>query len=257
MALEQHPTTRLPEVTVPNTIARTLAGIAPALFCGFLAGCAGPGVTTDGPPIAAPTLRVGDRWVYRVEDGFRVPVVWEEIHEVTAVGTEGIAVRITQRGDSVNTERSERWPAPGQVLRGAVFDDEIRRFAKPLVRYPFPLTPGQTVNQWADNVVEQTGKSGQINRWMHVNGWTKVTTPAGTFDAMQIRVIMHLDDEEFWRYPTQCNYLVWFAPAVGATVREQKDAQYMEKGSDRGMDAMPIRSQHAIQELVSFTPGQS
>jgi len=65
---------------------------------------------------------------------------------------------------------------------------------------------------------------------------------------------MRLDDDEFWRGPTQCNYLVYYAPAVGAMVRAEKDAEYWEKGDRRdGMGA--IRAQHALLELVSYTRG--
>ena len=49
--------------------------IATAIF----AGCAGVGpMGAAGPAADAPTFRVGDRWVYRATDGFRVPVVWDE-----------------------------------------------------------------------------------------------------------------------------------------------------------------------------------
>ena len=99
-----------------------------------------------------------------------------------------------------------------------------------------------------------TSKEGQINRYVRVGGWEKVSTPAGVFDAIRLRVIMRLDDEEFWRYPTTCNYLIWYAPAVGAPVREEKDAEYWEKG-DR-MDGMgAVRAQHTVLELVSFRRG--
>ena len=40
---------------------------------------------TPGPSAAAPDYRVGDRWVYRVQDGFRNRVTWEETHRVSAV----------------------------------------------------------------------------------------------------------------------------------------------------------------------------
>jgi hypothetical protein len=65
---------------------------------------------------------------------------------------------------------------------------------------------------------------------------------------------MRLDDEEFWRGPTQCNYLVWYAPSVGASVREEKSAEYWEKGSHRdGIGA--IRAQNTLMQLVSFRRG--
>jgi len=68
-----------------------------------------------------------------------------------------------------------------------------------------------------------------------------------------LRVIMRLDDETFWRHATECNYEIWWSPAAGASVREVKSAQYLEKGDSR--DAVAIRSQNALLELASFRRG--
>jgi hypothetical protein len=235
--------------------ARGVGAIVAVLGFAFLAGCGGPGVTREGPPAEAPAYRVGDRWVYKAQDGFRNPVVWEEVHEVTAMGAGGITVRITQQGPSVNTDRTEDWAAPGLVRRGAVFDAETRVFTKPLTRFAFPMHPGQSWREWVDNFNETTGRTGTFSRWVSVNGWGKVTTPAGSFDALHLRVSMRLDDDEFWREATQASYVLWYAPAVRATVREEKEAEYRERNA--GPRAMPIRSQSAVMELVSFTPGKN
>ena len=81
-----------------------------------------------------------------------------------------------------------------------------------------------------------------------------MTTPAGAYDAIRLRVLMRLDDGEFWREPTTCNYLLFYAPAVGATVREEKNAEYREKGDQRdGIGSVP--AQHAVLELVSYARG--
>ena len=37
-----------------------------------------------------------------------------------------------------------------------------------------------------------------------------------------MRVVMRLDDDEFWRGPTTCDDRVWYAPAVRAFVRAVK-----------------------------------
>jgi hypothetical protein len=239
-----------------RTPSHPLLLLAAAALVAAIAGCStlsAPGLA-DGPPAAAPAYRVGDRWVYGAEDGFRVKVTWTETHEVTALGADGITVRVTQQGPGVDNRRTEQWAAPGLVRVGALFDDETRRFGTPLVRYEFPLTVGRSWNQWVDQYDEQTKREGRINRYVRAAGWGSVTTPAGTFDAIALRVVMTLDDEEFWRYATRCNYLVWYAPAVRGIVKEARDAQYLERGGD--MDsAAPIRSQHAVLELVSFTPG--
>jgi hypothetical protein len=238
------------------TSPRTLFHTAVVALVLVVAGCAGlesPGDVT-GPVAAAPTFRVGERWVYRGREGFRSPVVWEETHEVTAVGPEGITIRVTFKGPTIDGVRYERLSAPGVVRQGALMDIETRRFATPLDRFRFPLASGQTWNQWVDNFNETTKKEGQINRYVRVSGWEKVSTPAGVYDAIRMRVMMRLDDEEFWRYPTTCNYVIWWAPAVGAPVREEKDAEYREKGEDFDGSGN-IRAQHTLLELASHTPG--
>ena len=221
-----------------------------------LSGCAGFSAPGSGPSAATPEYRVGDRWVYRADDGFRTKTVWDETHEVTAIGADGITVRITQKGPTVDLTRTEVWSAPGQVKFGAAYDNETRRFVTPLQRYDFPLADGKVWNQRVDNYNEATKASGNINRYVRVRGWAKVTTPAGTFDAISMHVIMHLDDGEFWRFPTDCSHAVWYAPAVRGTVREERDAQYLEMGGDVGTSGI-IRTQHGVLELVSFTPGKS
>jgi hypothetical protein len=241
-----------------------LRGFAAAFFAAgsiaALAGCAGapggalPG-SGSGPPADAPAYRVGDRWVYHGDDGFRVKTEWDETHEVTAIGAEGITTRFTLTG-GVALTRAELWAAPGQVKIGAVYDNVTRRFDVPLQRYDFPLAPGKVWNQWVWNYNEFTKERGQINRYVRVSGWEKVTTPAGTFDALKMQVVMRLDDETFWRWPTTCNYAVWYAPAVKAVVREERNAQYVEKSTDSSGGAGTIRTQFGVVELISFTPGR-
>jgi hypothetical protein len=217
----------------------------------FAVGCATQS-SVGGPAAPAPTYRVGDRWVYQASDGFRAPTTWVETHEVVSVDSTGIVVRVTQLGDRIDTVRTERWSAPGLVTTGALYDSETRRFATPLQRYNFPMAPGHVWNQWVDNVNDSTHREGAINRYVVVGDWQKITTPAGTFDAIQLRVVMRLDDEEFWRWPTTCDDRVWYAPEVRAFVRANLDAGYFEH---TGPESASVWTQHAVIELRSFTPG--
>jgi hypothetical protein len=238
-----------------NTPSRRLHVTLFVAALAALAGCAGnPG---SGPAADAPVYRVGDRWVYSAEDGFRQKARWQETREIMAINAEGITVRITQKGDSIDLTRTEQWSAPVLVKVGAVYNNQTRRFATPLQRYVFPLAEGKVWNQRVDNFNEFTKATGSINRWVSVRGWEKVTTPAGTFDALSMQVIMRLDDEEFWRFATECNNAVWYAPAIGGTVREELNAQYLERGGDGPLSGALIRTQRAVLELVSFTPGGS
>lgn len=225
-----------------------------AAFVAMLAGCAAlnsPG-DTSGRVAAAPSFTTGMRWTYRGSEGFRAPLIWDETHEVTAVESDGIHVRVTYEGARVHGVREEILAAPGLVKQGALMDIETRRFGTPLERFRFPLASGETWNQWVDNYNAMLRRQGQINRYVQVDGWERVATPAGTFDAIRMRVLMRLDDDEFWRYPTMCNYVIWWAPAVGAPVREEKDAEYREKGEDLNGGGN-IRAQHTLLELTSFS----
>jgi hypothetical protein len=235
---------------IPRTVMTSF--IVAALAA--LAGCAGaPASSGSSPAAEAPEYRVGDRWTYHVDDGFRVKTEWDEVHEITAIGAEGITARITLKG-GMNVARTELWSAAGQVKVGAVYDNETRRFEVPLQRYDFPLAAGKTWNQWVRNYNEFTKVTGDINRYVRVAGWEQVTTPAGSFEALKMQVLMRLDDETFWRWPTVCNYAVWYAPAARAVVRAELDAQYAEK--DGGLEGgATVRTQHGVLQLVSFAPG--
>lgn len=216
----------------------------------LLAGCVSvPGAA--GPPAPAPVFRVGDRWVYRCSDGFRLPVTWIETHEVVAAGPQGIDVRVELRGDTMNYDRMERLVSPGVVSVGAVYDPvETRRFEDPLIRYQFPLTPGSSWNQNLRNLDPANQLVSTVGRFVRVGGWQQVTVPAGTFDAIVMRILMSVDDNHPFRFPTNANYVVWWSPQAGAAVRETKFATYRERGD--GREAIEIRAQNTTIELESF-----
>ena len=206
-----------------------------------------------GAPAPPPVYVRGDRWVYRGRDGFRVPIEWEEVREVVAIDHDGIVIRITQQGSRVNTDRTERLVAPGLVAMGAVFDDETRVFAEPLVCFKFPLTPGATWRQSLANYDLTTGQEDPLLRSTTVGGWKQIVTPAGTFDAIMMRVLMQFDLNDPFRWPMQCNYLFGWSPAVGATVYEERYATYVEKGDLNS--SIEIRAQNSTLELTSFRRG--
>lgn len=238
---------------MPRALRDALAApLAFAIAVLMLTACATPTGGAPGPAVDAPSLRVGDRWVYRGKDGYRVPILWEETHQVTAIGADAITVSITGKGTMGDFQRTETWAAPGVVRVGAVFETETDRFEPSLLRFKYPLTPGETWSQSVRNLDQPQGPYGPIRRQVTVGGYESVTTPAGTFDAIKMRIFMQLDDETFWRYPTQCNYLLWYAPAVKGWVKQEQRSYYREK--DTTSSAL-VPGQNATIELVSFTAG--
>jgi len=217
----------------------------------LLGGCAGL-PAASGPPATAPSLTVGDRWTYNCSDGYLTRVNWTETHEITAIDQTGIAIRVTGRGDTMNFERIELFAAPGQMLVGSVYDNaETRRFDSPISVYRFPLTPGARWNENVANFDELRQKDDVVNRYVQVGGHQTIATPAGTFDAVTMRVFMSLDIDDPFRFPTQCNYEVWYSQQAGASVRETKWAAYLERTS--GLDTAQIRTQNTVIELASYS----
>jgi len=215
-----------------------------------LAGCVSVGGAA-GPAAAAPTYRVGDRWVYNCADGYRVLVRWVETHEVTHVDATGIAVRVTGKGD-VNFERVELLSSPGVVEIGEVYNpDETRRFNPPMTRYQFPLTPATQWSQRLRNPNASTELTDSVDRFVRVGGYETVIVPAGTFNAIAMRTIMSVDENNPFRFPYQCNYMTWWAEQAGAKVRETRYATYRERGDSR--EAVEIRAQNTTIELASYS----
>jgi len=237
-----------------SLLIASAAVVAAALAA--LSGCAGPGATGSGPVAAAPEYRVGDRWVYHVEDGYRVKTVWDETYEVTSIAAADVTVHVTKKGPSTNLAYTELWSSPGQLKAGTLCNDDMRRFGTPLVRYDFPLADGKSWGRWYEDDNETakataTIVSASVNYYAHVEGWERVDG----YDAIKLFEIMHLDDEMFWRTPTECLYTVWYAPSVRGAVREWRIMQYIENSGEAG-SAGRIRTQNAVVELVSFTPGK-
>lgn len=224
-----------------------------AAFAGatlLLGACGTAGVGgSAGPPVPAPTYRVGDRWTYHGEQGFRQKIVWDETHEITAVGPDGITVRVTSTGAG---PRTERWQAPGVVLIGSVLEDETKRFDPALVRYQFPLTTGAVWQQRVRDLDQAPNPYGPVQRQVSVGGYESVATPAGTFDAIAMRVVVTLDDETAFKWATQCTGTVRYAAAVANAVASEYSCWYREKGDDQAMNQP---GPNPALKLTSFSRG--
>jgi hypothetical protein len=156
---------------------------------------------------AAPTFKVGDRWVYDVKSGIGLSAItYQETREVTAVGAGGIKIRVSGKtAAGADFSRSEDFAAPGSLRSGTVCADEVRRYPTPLQVLAYPVSSGQRSGKWVD-AVSADGNKGQINYSYRTHGWEKQTTPAGSFDAIRIDLYITLDDATAFRDATTCNF---------------------------------------------------
>jgi hypothetical protein len=202
--------------------------------------------------VETPDYRVGDRWVYHVSDGYRLPVEWEETHEVTAIENGQITVRVSRVGDNINDSRIEIWPAPGLVSQGAIMNDETRQFAPPWQRFRFPMRAGESWHKWlhADRGDKRGGNPDVRTQTI---GWEKIASPLGETDALMMFVYFVLDDDEFWRWPTRGTYKIWYAPAVNNIVYAENYAWFVEKTDRESMFEIPVFN--ATVHLLSYERG--
>lgn len=200
-----------------------------------------------------PKYKVGDRWVYNVKSGIGLQMAsYQETREVVSISGNSAKVKITGKSaaDGKDFTRTEEYSAPGALKSGALCYDEVYRFPTPLARITFPVAPNQRSSKWVESIAEPSGMKGQINYFFRTRSWDKQTTPAGSFDAIRVDVLMTLDDATPFRGATNCNLTYWYSPAVRNTVRERRAAMYMgldQQAENRVLDA--------FYELASFTPG--
>jgi len=216
---------------------------------GLLAGCA---TVPAGPPVPAPTLIVGDHWVYRITDNLRMGLVTMLDAEVVSVANGTATLRLVYNNLYGRSEGTEEVDANGGLVVGALKEAPARRFPKPIEMYSFPLQRGETWRQIVDTISPETQLPAQILVWATVQGPSVTTEPAGTFETVYLYRILQLDDEEFWRTRTTRNDSVWYSPAVKAPLRELRDAYYIWR--DGGVSPV-VRTENTTRELISFTPG--
>jgi hypothetical protein len=232
------------------------AGTLLAVVLLLLTGCAAL-TGLDGDPskrAEAPDYRVGDRWVYHVEEGYRLPLVWDETWEIVRIGAEGITVQVTRKGEGIDDTRTELWPQPGLVSQGALMNIETRQFNTPYQRYRFPMRAGDSWSQRLDTVDAKERQGQQPSLVTRAWGWGKIKTPIGEMDALKLSQNITFDDETFWRWATHGHYEIWYAPAVNNIIYAQKQARYFERG-----DRHPTEERSAQLETIelrSYVRGQ-
>ena len=229
---------------------RILRGMALAAAMSLAGGAM---TTANAQSAPAPSMYVGDKWVYTVKSGIGLTkTTYQETREVIAVSGKGGKIKVTGKtAAGKDFTRVEEFSSPGTLKSGALCFDEMYRFPSPLQRVSFPVAPGQRSSKWVDVIAEPGGTKGQMNYFFRTRSWDKQTVPAGSFDAIRVDVLMMLDDATPFRNATNCNFTYWYSPAARGTVRERRTAQYTQLDQEA-----EYRVLDQFYELASFTPGK-
>jgi hypothetical protein len=193
----------------------------------LLAGCASP--LPQNPPagmpvsVAAPEVRAGDTWTYRVTDGYTGIVRGEQRETVTAVSGGRITVSAPlERSDGVQIYDTEwNW------LRRPATNLQTFEYRPAYRAFDFPLHAGK---QWRERLTATDPADGRrFPVWIDgvVLGWERIRTPAGEFDTLKIERRVYF---EYWEYAlrgrSQIHEVEWYAPQVRQSVRREMKSRY-------------------------------
>jgi hypothetical protein len=223
-----------------------------ALAAFGLVACQSATITSSFPPVAAPTLAIGDHWQYKITDNLRMGQVTMLVADVVSIAAGTATLRLVYNDQYGRSEVSEEIDANGGLIVGALKGQEVRHFPTPIELYDFPLTHGKTWRQVIPTIGPETQLPAQILVYGTVQSQTVVTVPGGTFMTTYLYRIIQLDDEQFWRTRTTREDSVWFAPDVKAPVRELRNAYFFQR--DGGVSPL-VRTENTTRELISFQPG--
>jgi hypothetical protein len=218
----------------------------------LLSGCAAvPAIAPANAPatIAAPEVRVGDYWEYRVRDGYTGLPRGVHRYEVKGLDAQGITLAFSQDGVAGATQRLTRdWNGLEQPLTNM----GNFRYDPPYPAYAFPLQPGKRWTTWIRAIDPTSGRSNRLRVEGRVLGWERVKVAAGEFDALKIRRVAYADSPEYFRTPEEIVETDWYAPAVRQVVRREGQSSYLD--SSRGEDDSPllVRNDWLISELTSY-----
>lgn len=197
-------------------------------------------------PVSAPTIATGDRWQYRVLDGWNQRVERERF-EVRATG----GATYERSGDRIAPE-TLRLAAPAQLSDGRINARAGGKFSPALDLLRFPLEPGKHWEQTVTRTDPATGVTRPVTVRARVLGWDTIRVPAGEFQALKIRRELYLGDTDTFRTETWRIEEEWYVPSLKAAARLEVWEQHRQFGITRSQQ--PNQYNRELYELVAFQP---
>jgi len=233
-------------------------GLGAGLLVAALAGCqVGQFPPAVNPPAQAdaPQLAVGDTWIYRHTDGYTKLPRGTYTHTISAIAGDVVTVQVT--AENGNVVASDQFTREWNWLDRPMTNIQRFRYAPPYRAFQFPL---QADTRWSVQMKATDVATGKVHDLARVDGkvdgWKRVTVPAGTFDAVAVHRSAYSGVEIFER--TQ-EYIVeddWYAPAVNNVAAGSYRSTYRDK-TQNGDDDDGWRSNDWTRvELLEYRPAR-
>ena len=190
-------------------------------------GCASPSAMPAPAgldPLPVPTLRIGDRWRYVLTNRYNNIAMGEVVVQVTAVTP---LIRLSIEGGAGKPPLEEIYTDPWSVLLETIYSGEPIRFSTPMPVVPQGASSGMNLKSDTRYMTPSSGTEFTWSQRLSVQGWEKVTVPAGSFDALRIvRQIDFVHPDFFRSYSTRID-TSWYAPQVGRWVKRDWTGSYI------------------------------
>jgi uncharacterized caspase-like protein len=216
------------EKALQNALSRPAAAAAPEALAGGVSG-GGDGRRRQAPEptqvaVSAPRSaamsggggvapKSGDNWVYKLTDrDYSVVRERKYTFRVESVTDTSIQVR-------TGSKTWFRYTRDWNLVAYTPGDGIERKFDPPIPIFSFPLEPGKTW-QGKYTTARRDGQVFDNDRSVTVEGWEKVTVPAGTFKALKVSSLTYyrrVDGKGSGGGRIVFNY--WYVPEVGRPVR--------------------------------------
>jgi hypothetical protein len=170
---------------------------------------------------------VGQEWTYvkkNVFDGKALDVITER---VASIGSTIAIERSTADGYRLPNEIQTTW---GMVSTDTQWP-RLLNFNPSL-----PLWPEQLSSSWAKQFNTKYSIAGysdsKLNwqEYMSVQGWEKITVPAGEFIALRFQVLINYESDDPNKVDCIRKETVWFAPQIGRWVAREASGSYQIQG---------------------------
>ena len=180
-------------------------------------------------PSPTPKVRqpqVGQEWSYIKKDVFNGKTLGLVNERVSSIGS------------SIVIERSENDGAlPSEIQTSWGFVSVDPQWSKVLNFNPaLPLWPTELTANWSKQFNTKYTVAGYPDgklgwqEYMSVQGWEKITVPAGDFIALRFSNLINYESEDANKFACMHKETIWFAPQIGRWVAREISGSYQIQG---------------------------
>jgi hypothetical protein len=164
-----------------------------------------------------PDVHIGDIWKYKVLDGYSNETTGQFSNRIVKVDDKGI---VFQSRNLLNKDASKQ-NLIYATREWNVFDNGNQAWDPFFPEHKFPLSVGKT---WSQVYKGSTTEGKSLSSFMKAKivAFSKVTVPAGTFDAYRIEQDHETRNTSEDANVSKHHIVIWYAPIVKRYVRRER-----------------------------------